>query len=225
MLRRSVPRRARFTGLVYRAPAAIVTIVMVVLGLGVATATGRMALPEHSAPDGEGADDPIAALNRAIQDRFKDVDKTFGLRRIVVLDDTPHRFQPEKVSELAAVRELDEASLRVAFYMAGRRVLDREPDLTTKQPFALNRRVLFGPVAVTDPAALTGLPDAVDLITESRNAFRALERRDRYDFEMTDWTFTARAVRATAAECLTCHKDRKIGEPLGVVLYAYRAPD
>jgi hypothetical protein len=165
-------------------------------------------------------DDPIAALNRIIQERFTEVDSTFGLRRIVVLGDTPHRFQPEKVSEFDAVRELNEARLGVAIYMAGRRVLDVEPDLTTKVPFALNRRIVFGPIAVTEASALPALPEAVELIDESRNAFRALERRERYDFELGDVTFTARAVRATSQVCLTCHKDRTIGEPLGVVFYA-----
>ena len=58
-----------------------------------------------------GADDPIASLNRSIQDRFKDVDKYFGLRRIVVIGDTPHQFRPESVAEFAAVKELKESGL------------------------------------------------------------------------------------------------------------------
>ena len=169
------------------------------------------------------ADDPIAAINRAIQNRFTDIDKTFGLRRIVVIGDTPHRFRPESVTELEAVQELTDAGLRVALYVAGRRVLDREPDLTTKEPFALNRRVIFGPVAVTDAATLSPLPAAVDLIDESRLAFLTLQKRERHDFERSGWTFTARAVRATSSQCLTCHQDRSVGDPLGVVLYAYQA--
>lgn len=168
------------------------------------------------------ADDPLASLNRAIQERFTDVDKNFGLRRIVIIGDTPHQFRPETVSEFATVQELKDEGLQVAMYMAGRRVLDREPDLTTKQPFTVNRRVIFGPIAVTDPAALTALPGAVELIDESRQAFQALQRRERYDFEMANWAFSARAVRAASTECLTCHKGRALGDPLGVVLYAFR---
>jgi hypothetical protein len=167
------------------------------------------------------ADDPIAALNRAIQERFKDVDTTFGLRRIVVIGDTPHRFKPENAGELAAVQELDDARLRVAIYVAGRRVLQREPDLNTKVPFELNRRVIFGPIVVTPRQTTAGLPAAVDLIDESRIAFRTLSQRDRHDFEVADWKFTARAVRATTEQCLTCHRGQTIGDPLGVVLYAY----
>ena len=168
------------------------------------------------------ADDPIASLNRSSQDRFKVVDNTFGLRRIIVIGDTPHRFRPENVTELAAVREIEEARLRVAMYLAGRRVLDREPDLTTKEPLGLNRRIIFGPIAVTSPESLDGLPQAFDLIDESRAAFRTLITRERHDFELATWKFTARPVRATTEQCLTCHRGRSLGDPLGVVLYAYR---
>jgi hypothetical protein len=175
-------------------------------------------------PAGAGVafDDPIAALNRTIQERFALVDGTFGLRRIVVIGDTPHQFRPERVSELDAVHGLEEERLDVALYVAGRRVLDREPDLTTKAPFALNQRVIFGPVAVTNPAALASLPSAIDLIDESRLAFQVLQRRDRHDFEGGGWTWTARAIRAASNACLHCHPGRAIGDPLGVVLYAYR---
>jgi hypothetical protein len=121
-----------------------------------------------------------------------------------------------------AVRGIDEASLAVALYLAGRRVLEREPNLLTKQPGLVDRRVIFGPVAVT-PATIDGsLPAAVDLITSSRAAFDNLRKRERYDFDEGGWSFTARPVRASAAECLSCHRGRQIGEALGVVLYAYR---
>jgi hypothetical protein len=171
------------------------------------------------------ADDPIASLNRTIQDRFKDIDKLFGLRRIVVIGDTPHRFRPETVGEFAAVQELKDGGLRVALYVAGRRVLEQEPDLTTKEPFGLNRRVIFGPIAVTDRDVGPGLPAPTDLIDESRIAFRMLGTRDRHDFVLAEWRFTARAVRATTSQCLSCHRGRSLGEPLGVILYAYQPRD
>ena len=171
------------------------------------------------------ADDPIASLNRAIQDRFKDVDKFFGLRRIVVIGDTPHQFRPENVTELAAVQALKDGGLRAALYLAGRRVLEREPDLSSKEPFGLNRRVIFGPVAVTEPQVASGLPAPVDLIDETRIAFRTLAKRDRHDFAIGDWRFTARAVRAASTQCLSCHQGRSLGDPLGVVVYAYQPRD
>ena len=170
-----------------------------------------------------GADDPLASLNRTIQERFKNVDRNFGLRRIVVLGDTPHQFRPQNVSESAAVKDLDDAGLHVAFYLAGRRVLEREPHLLTKEPTLLDRRVIFGPIAVTNPESSAGLPEAVDLIDESRAAFSTLEKRERHDFDFGTWKFSARAVRAIGQECVTCHHDRAVGDPLGVVLYAYRS--
>ena len=171
---------------------------------------------------GAWSDDPIAALNRVIQERFRDVDGLFGARRIVVLGDTPHRFRPESVPEFSAVQGLVDARLRVALYIAGRRVLEREPDLSTNVPYELNRRVIVGPVAVTPPGSQPALPAAVDLIDDSRRAFQHLARQEQFDFESAGWRFTARAVRASSNECLTCHRGRQLGEPLGVVLYAFQ---
>ena len=168
-------------------------------------------------------DDPLDALNRTIQARFAGIDKLFGLRRIVVLGDTPHQFRPETVSEEAVVQELRDAKLEVALYMAGRRVLEREPNLKTDTPGVVNRRVIFGPIAVTAFERIGELPHSVDLIDEARTAFRELQHRDRYNFAMQDWKFSARAVRVTSSDCLTCHTGRKPGDPLGVVAYAYRS--
>ncbi|HJU42268.1 MAG TPA: hypothetical protein VJ691_05615 [Vicinamibacterales bacterium] len=169
------------------------------------------------------ADDPIFNLNRAVQERFKGIDRFFGLRRIVVPGDTPHQFQPEKVGESEAVQELRNRRLSVALYMAGRRVLEREPNLLTKEPNVIDRRVIFGPIAVTQPSELHGLPHAVDLIEHSRDAFRHLRNNDRYDVTREGWTFSGRAIRAESAECLNCHRDRALGDALGVVWYAYRS--
>ena len=169
-----------------------------------------------------GADDPVFNLNRAIQERFRGIDRFFGLRRIVVPGDTPHQFQPEQVSELAAVQELRNRRLGVALYIAGRRVLEREPNLLTKEPNVIDRRVIFGPIAVTQRAEFRALPHAVDLIDHSREAFDRLRKHDRYDVTRDGWTFSARAIRAESAECLNCHRDRALGDALGVVWYAYR---
>ena len=167
-------------------------------------------------------DDPLDALNRVIQERFAGVDKFFGMRRIVVLGDTPHQFRPETVSEEAVVQDLRDAGLKVALYMAGRRVLEREPNLLSEKAGGVDRRVIFGPVAVTAVDQLPALPHSIDLIDDARNAFAALQRRDRHDFQMGSLKFSARAVRLSSDECLACHKGNKRGDPLGVVMYAYR---
>jgi len=187
--------------------------VFVVAGVAIAVSTpGRM----------HAGDDPLDSLNRAIQERFAGIDKFFGLRRIVVIGDTPHQFKPEKLSEESAVQDLRDANLTVALYMAGRRVLDREPNLSSDEPLEIDRRVIFGPIAVTAAAQLRELPHSVDLIDEARMAFQELQQRDHHDFRMQNWKFSARAVRVTSNECTRCHAGRKIGEPLGVVIYAYR---
>lgn len=197
--------------MVFRTLLAVAAIVMLVTGV---------ASHLHAADDPH---DPIVDLNRAIQERFKHVDRFFGMRRIVVPGDTPHQFKPENVSELSAVQQLRDRRLSVVLYMAGRRVLEREPNLLTKEPTMIDRRVVFGPIAVTQGSDLAGLPHAVDLIDESRAAFRHLARNDRYDVARDAWTFSGRAIRAQSAECLTCHRDRALGDALGVVWYAYRS--
>ena len=170
----------------------------------------------------DAKDDPLDALNRVIQERFAGIDKFFGLRRIVVIGDTPHQFRPETVAEESVVQELRDENLKVALYMAGRRVLEREPNLLAEKAGGVDRRVIFGPVAVTGVEQLNDLPHAVDLIDEARQAFHHLQRRDRYPFEMAGVKFSARAVRANSEACLACHKGNKQGDPLGVVIYSYR---
>ena len=168
-------------------------------------------------------DDPLDSLNRVIQERFAGIDKFFGLRRILVPGDTPHQFRTETLSEETAVQSLRDAKLEVALYLAGRRVLEREPNLKSDVPGVVDRRVIFGPIGVTAAGQqVEALPHSTDLIDEARSAFRALQQRARYDFAMQDWKFSARAVRVASSECLACHNGRQIGDPLGVVLYAYR---
>ena len=48
---------------------------------------------------------------------------------------------------------------------------------------------------MTDPEFLPGLPEAVDLIDESRVAFSQLVKRDRYDFELETEVDSSRGAR------------------------------
>jgi hypothetical protein len=194
-----------------------------IMRLATAVAISIVVIAAATSTRSQAADDPIASLNRAIQERFATVDKFFGARRITTIDDTPHRFRPETVSEESAVHDLREARLTVVLYLAGRRVLEREPNLVSDEPTQIDRRVIFGPVAVTPSvAAVRELPHAVDLLDEARNAFRELQHNDRYEFGMQNWKFSGRAIRVTSESCLTCHKGRQPGDTLGVALYAYR---
>ena len=111
----------------------------------------------------------------------------------------------------------------MALYLAGRRVLDREPNLASDEPTQTDRRVIFGPVAVTAPlATIRELPHAIDLLDEARDAFRRLQHNDHYEFGKQNWKFSARAIRVTSESCLTCHQGHQRGDALGVALYAFR---
>jgi hypothetical protein len=90
-------------------------------------------------------------------------------------------------------------------------------------------------------------PTAASLWDETRRALRSFESgSERYGFESGEWDVEARPVRASAESCLKCHTARvkftvvtsqtgeksvksealeetlKVGDPLGVLVYAYR---
>jgi hypothetical protein len=176
----------------------------------------------------------LSALNDSVQKRFKEIDGTFGYRRIIRVDDTPHRFKPESAKEFKDVDDLKKEGLKVFLYVAGRRLLEPKPEgveLTL-------RKFIKGPGFVTaDPKSL-GLPSQAELWDEARKAMLAFENTDAYNFTAGRWKFSARVVRASDQSCLDCHgsglgkvfrvnaPDRykatlRIGDPLGVVLYGY----
>jgi hypothetical protein len=181
----------------------------------------------------------IAALHDRIQERFKEIDRGFGFRRIVTPGETPHRFKPENVRELEAVQRLAQARLRVVLYLAGRGVLVDSPEAPIS-PGAVWQSIK-GPVIVgaTAAAAADGRvgnpPRPGDLWREARRAVLAMTENDVYDFSAGRWRFSARPIRATEDSCLTCHRrpgatapvigdgaaPLQLGDPLGVVLYGY----
>ena len=177
----------------------------------------------------------ICELNDSIQERFKDVDKTFGYRRIIRVGETPHRFKPETAKELEIVDELKKARLKVALYLAGRSVLQANPSRARFDP----KWFIKGPGLVTvDDDQKKSLPDSSDLFEQSRKAMLSFETSESYDFTLAGRKFTARPVRASDQSCLMCHasegasffpsagadknpKPLKMGDVLGVVIYSY----
>jgi len=195
-------------------------------------------------PQEEGCDDAdsrlLSLLDDCVQQRFKDVDNGFGFRRIVKVGETPHRFKPENAKELRVVDELKAARLSVALYLAGRRVLGDKPDATA----IVARRFIQGPASVASTDHKNGdLPGPAELWDQSRAAMLAFQSSQTYDFAVGKWKFSGRPVRATEQSCLNCHnsgetrsipltstnrpselqitKPLRIGDPLGVVLYAH----
>ena len=163
----------------------------------------------------------IAELNDRIQERFLDVDKLFGFRRIVKPDDTPHRFKPENVREMDAVRLLEEARLDVVLYLAGRRVLKPRSE-------GMERWAPKGPVRIASGNRGASEPPAASALwNDARDALIAFGSSTSYEFRepIGDWKMIARPIRASAEVCLQCHAPLRLGDPIGVVIYGYRGSD
>ncbi len=198
----------------------------------------------------------IDALDDCIQQRFKDIDQSFGFRRIMRAGDTPHRFKPENAKELATVSELNTKGMNVALYLTSRSVLGDKPDdmewiqdrlastgqggtrTSVGSGRGFSRKVIKGPVLISAKDK-DDLPMPSELWEQSRKAIKAFATKDSFEFSHGNWKFTARPVRASETSCLKCHvsdstriiahnpkdekiKPLKIGDPLGIVLYAYR---
>ena len=190
----------------------------------------------------------IDALDDCIQQRFKDIDQSFGFRRIIRAGDTPHRFKPENAKELASLQALNSRKKDVALYLTSRSVYGDKPDdkewnqgaseTPIRSGRGYSRKIIKGPVLISAKEK-DDLPLPSELWEQSRNAILAFATKDSFEFSHGNWKFTARPVRASEQSCLKCHvsdstritahnetgeklKVLKIGDPLGVILYAYR---
>jgi hypothetical protein len=161
----------------------------------------------------------LAAFDVCIQQRFKDIDKTLGLRRIIKIGETPHRFKPENAKELTSMSELQNGGFNVALYLASRSVFGEKPEAKkwrqdnqengsansgalSKAPFD-SRRLIKGPVLITAKNR-DDLPMPVELWEQSRKAMQAFATKDSYEFTLGKWKFLAKPVRASES-CLQCH--------------------
>ena len=184
-----------------------------------------------AAPQEERAASPVGAilaLDAAIQKRFETVDRRFGFTRLL-LPNGAHGFSPENDEEISSLRELEDANLRVALYLASRRFV--APAADQRAGHTADR--IRGPLAITrGPSGAT--PPAASMRSEGRKAFRLFERNDpQYEFPIGQWMVVARPVRAINATCVKCHtssddswptnnSDLRVGDVLGVVFYAYQ---
>jgi hypothetical protein len=192
---------------------------------------------------------PLDALDRAVQKRFHNV-IGFGMARIA----SERKFEPTTVEEKEAVAGLRREGYAVGLYLAGRGVLAETPveNRVALNSFGgWPGRAIAGPIYVSSSAA-KGLPGAVPLWDGTRRAMQSFaEGGERYDFSAGTWRVEARPVRASAESCLDCHRartpfevkplpanggapapaeapkvaDLKVGDPVGVLLYAYRKRD
>lgn len=188
---------------------------------------------------------PLDALDRAVQKRFHNV-IGFGMARIA----SERRFEPTTVEEKEAVAALRRGGYSVGLYLAGRGILAETPvekRVTLNRFGGWPGRAISGPIYVS-PSSMKSLPGAVPLWDETRRALESFASGgERHEFEAGRWRVEARPVRASAESCIECHRvragfevkplpaaggapaagapkgaDLKVGDPLGVLLYAYR---
>lgn len=187
---------------------------------------------------------PLDALDREVQKRFHDV-IGFGMARIA----TERRFAPETQEERAAVRELERGGYEVGLYLAGRAILDDASEqprqAKTKFGYGMTGQAFSGPIFVGP--GVKRLPAAAALWDETRHALESFGAgAEQHEFTWSRWQVLARPVRASAESCLRCHNTDyrlvngvteagvrfskiepkgnalKVGDPLGVLIYAYR---
>lgn len=189
---------------------------------------------EHS----DSGADLIAALDDCIQQRFLDVEKGFGFRRIIRPGDTPHRFKAGNAKELTIVEYLTRARLDVVLYLAGRGIVG--PKLNSQHVDSIAGNLIKGPVFITaSDKQIAGLPTPKQLWNHGQEAMQVFQGSGKYDFSLGEWKFIARPVRASDTTCLKCHqrngtnlfsrgnigqesKSLQIGDPIGLLVYGYK---
>ena len=180
----------------------------------------------------------IEALDDCVQQRFLDIDKGFGFRRLVRPGETAHRFKPENAKELAVVAYLTGQKVDVVLYLAGRGIVSA--NLNSKDVDGVAAKLIKGPIRITPgDKAVANLPTLRQLWDHGQQAMRVFQGSENYDFNLGEWKFIARPVRASDQSCLKCHQASgpshpnlrqestalQIGDPLGLLVYGYKKND
>lgn len=192
---------------------------------------------------------PIKSLiddfDKSIQLRFLTA-PNFGMRRMEPPGPTnPHfeQFSPKTAAEMASVAGFEANNWDVGIYLFGKRT---QPKANTKtEKFEIKYR-LFDPLPVTRDLKRSDLLRSKTLLTEVKKAFLHFQQPDSPNhagstFDIGEWSYVARPVRAVQQSCLECHKDyvvtkklddgkfkfrkRQIGDANGVLVYAFSRRD
>ena len=185
----------------------------------------------------------LDAFDQVVQQRFHDV-IGFGMARVA----SQRWFVPKTQEEKDAVNGIKRSGYEVCLYLVGRTVLQDVPEWRRESQLKMGssrEHMMNGPVFV-GKETIRGLPDSRAMWEPARTAFRMFENGTTPDsFENWGWTIEARPVKASEEQCLSCHgydlrvtfkpgeksyrierdKERnqlRVGDPVGVLFYAYR---
>ncbi len=186
------------------------------LGLSVVAAAAPRPTPDRGL---------VNTLDRVVQERFEKIDDTFGMERILRIDQPYHsefrRFTPVGKAEKQAVAEVSEQGWDAILLVGSRIVTRTHPDH--------ERRVMSQPLVLTGEKPHAALPNGQKILPAgTRAAFAAFAKgKAAHELQVDAWHMVARPIRASRKECLSCHKKDadgkrlKIGDPLGVAIYGF----
>jgi len=182
----------------------------------------------------------INDLDKVIQQRFLTVPQ-LGMRRIGP-NPNPHleHFEPNTEEEKQAVANLQNGAWRVGIYLIGRRGYANPTRGLNDASHLLVHYKLNSPVPVTTNVKKSELANPKRLQGGADEAFERFNTSDTYDFSLGKWAYVARPVRARES-CMKCHQDmfvtaklgnkkyayrsRRVGDTIGVLLYAFSKTD
>lgn len=163
--------------------------------------------------------------------------QNFGMRRIGP-QPNPHLeyFEPSTEEEKQAVADLQNGQWKVGIYLIGRRAYENpsRKDKDDKKRLLVQYK-LNDPLPITKNMKKRELADPKRLRDRADEAFEKFKEANSYDFSLGKWSYVARPVRARES-CLKCHTDffvtsklgerrytyrsRRVGDPIGVLVYA-----
>jgi hypothetical protein len=175
----------------------------------------HMTLPVSTIPD------EINQLDECIQKRFG-ARTVLGMERVARMDyHGVRQFRAENATEQSVVNGLEQKGYQVALYLAGRGVNTKPMDI-----LAAYRYGVQGPAYITHFGDPKESPSPASLLEDGRKALASFETGGGYDIREGAWTVALRPLRASNQACVQCHSTSgekvKIGDPIGVVMYAYK---
>lgn len=180
-------------------------------------------------------------LDRAVQGRFLR-SPGFGMNRMgAPLNPHFDEFTPNTPEEQRAVDALQAGRWKVGLYLIGRRAYEKLPgqDKEGKKRLSVQYRYNRA-LPLTKNTKGRELAHPKRLRAGVDEAFRRFGEGGGHTFTSGKWAYVARPVRADAS-CLKCHTDlfvtikpggqtysyrgRRVGDPVGVLVYAFTRKD